>query len=369
MQIVIVFRQIFSVVFCLAIISLVIISFREFVPKEEKEDKKENENVTLSNDEKWQNNLRILIAIVAIIIFIFFTIYGLINKKFLLLFFLICVPIYLEKMIEVIVSLGTVGNVVKSNDTGVLSFREHMSIFLVSGFVSLLQQGNCFEKINKFILKSCENIAADLLLIMLYVLTFFLYTFLICSQVPIIMLLTKKAYKKLIRYLPGKEVVKKYGDYFVERLEEPIKQSNLSISFIEMIKDKKTWIKKLCGIIVAITFCIDVVLFLVRVLWSIISSAFGYGVILLRLVKNVLKKLFNTIFNLSDKKLVAVSFRVAIILALVITVILNRYDVFVKNVDESTAVLEFLASSIIIPIVFEWIYSEKNNVILEKTKD
>ena len=72
-----------------------------------------------------------------------------------------------------------------------------------------LQQGNCFENINKFILKSCENIAADLLLIMLYVLTFFLYTFLICSQVPIIMLLTKKGYKKLIRYLPGKEAVKR----------------------------------------------------------------------------------------------------------------------------------------------------------------
>ena len=79
--------------------------------------------------------------------------------------------------------------------------------------------------------------------------------------------------------------------------------------------------------------------------------------------------MLNAIFKLSDKKIVAVSFRIAIIAALVITVIVNRYDVFVKNVEESTSVLEFIASSIIIPVVFEWINSGRKSAEIEKNDE
>ena len=48
-------------------------------------------------------------------------------------------------------------------------------------------------------------------------------------------------------------------------------------------------------------------------------------------------------------------------MALVLVVILNRYQSIFKIGDANTAILEFVASAIIIPVVFEWISSIKSN--------
>jgi hypothetical protein len=45
----------------------------------------------------------------------------------------------------------------------------------------------------------------------------------------------------------------------------------------------------------------------------------------------------------------------------VFVVILNRYQSIFKIGDANTAILEFVASAIIIPVAFEWISSIKSN--------
>lgn len=50
-------------------------------------------------------------------------------------------------------------------------------------------------------------------------------------------------------------------------------------------------------------------------------------------------------------------------MALVCTVVFNRYQPIFRMQEASTAVLEFIASAIIIPIIFEWISSFKNNLV------
>ncbi len=79
--------------------------------------------------------------------------------------------------------------------------------------------------------------------------------------------------------------------------------------------------------------------------------------------------MFNWILDISDRKLVGISFRMAIISALVIMVVSDRYKPIFTLYEESTAILEFLASAIIIPVTFEWINSrtykkniEENNI-------
>ena len=121
--------------------------------------------------------------------------------------------------------------------------------------------------------------------------------------------------------------------------------------------------------IIIVAIITDIVIFIFNVACSFITSSIGYIVIICRITKRACKKVLNVIFKLSDKKIVAVSFRIAIIAALVITVIINRYDVFVKNVEESTAVLEFFASSIIIPVVFEWINSGKKSAKIKENSE
>ena len=110
-----------------------------------------------------------------------------------------------------------------------------------------------------------------------------------------------------------------------------------------------------------ITFILDIILLCVNALVSFMSSAVGYIFLLARMIKKTLNRISNWILGLSDKRIVAISFRIGIILALVLVVILNRYQSIFKIGDANTAILEFVASAIIIPVVFEWISSIKSN--------
>lgn len=96
-------------------------------------------------------------------------------------------------------------------------------------------------------------------------------------------------------------------------------------------------------------------------LLSFMNSSVGYIFVLARMIKKTLNRISNWILGLSDKRIVAISFRIGIILALVLVVILNRYEPIFKIGDANTAILEFVASAIIIPVVFEWINSIKSN--------
>lgn len=117
------------------------------------------------------------------------------------------------------------------------------------------------------------------------------------------------------------------------------------------------WIRYL---LLPILFVMDIIIMFIVVLVSMINSSIGYIWILVRMVKKTISKLVRWLLNLSDKRIVAISFRIAFIMALICIVILNRYQPIFKEQEASTAILEFLASAIIIPIVFEWINSIRN---------
>lgn len=359
-------RNIFDYVFIVSTIAYVVMSFKEYVPKEEKEIKEELE---ATKEEKIYDIIQIVIIVAALAVFLAGVIYGVSNKKFLLLFVLVGLPAYLEKIASAFVSLGIVGDVVKANDEGALTLREHAAIFLISSVVLILQTLDCFEHSKDFVMRYCGSIVSDLLLLLIYILVLFVYIFLTCSLTPILILFGTKILKKIAGYVPRKGKMKKFGDFFIERIEKTIKQSQITITFLKKIQKRNVFIKILCVPIIMVAIVMDIVIFLFNVACSFIISSIGYVVIICRIIKRTCKKVLNAIFKLSDKKIVAVSFRIAIIAALVITVIVNRYDVFVKNVEESTSVLEFIASSIIIPVVFEWINSGRKSAEIEKNDE
>ena len=55
------------------------------------------------------------------------------------------------------------------------------------------------------------------------------------------------------------------------------------------------------------------------------------------------------------------AFRMSGIIALFVLVIINRTEALYSTEDTFLAIAEFLASSIIIPVIFEWIYSSRNS--------
>lgn len=359
-------RNIFDYVFIVSMFAYVVMSFREYVPKEENEIKVKPE---ATKEEKAYDIIQIVIIVAALAVFVVGVIYGLSNKKFLWLFILVGVPAYLEKIAGAFVSVGIVGDVVKANDEGALTFREHTAIFLISSVVLILQMMDCFEHSKDFVVGYCGSIISDLLLLLMYVVILFVYIFLTCSLIPILMLYGTKILKKIAGYLPGKGTIKKCGNFFTERIEKSINQSQLTITFLKKVQRRNLFVKILCMPIIIVAIITDIVIFIFNVACSFITSSIGYIVIICRIIKRACKKVLNAIFKLSDKKIVAVSFRIAIIAALVVTVIINRYDVFVKNVEESTAVLEFFASSIIIPVVFEWINSGKKSAKIKENSE
>ena len=111
-----------------------------------------------------------------------------------------------------------------------------------------------------------------------------------------------------------------------------------------------------------ITFVLDMVINFVNILVSLANSSVGYICIICVLIYGEIKKIANKILTLSDRKIVAISFRFALIMALIVIVALNYYSTIFK-MEESITVLEFIASTILIPVVFEWISSIKNNEI------
>ena len=105
---------------------------------------------------------------------------------------------------------------------------------------------------------------------------------------------------------------------------------------------------------------VDACWVIVKMLWSFVITSIGYIFLILRLIKRTIGKVTAWVNNLLDRRLVATSFRVALIATLAITVVTNRYTPLLRESEISTEVLEFVASTILIPVIFEWISSTKN---------
>ena len=105
---------------------------------------------------------------------------------------------------------------------------------------------------------------------------------------------------------------------------------------------------------------IDIARITVELLASFLISILYFILLFLKQIYHILRRICLWIEGFSDKTFIAISFRLAIILGLSCIVILNRYNSFLCNKDNSTAVLEFITSAIIIPVIFEWISSYKS---------
>lgn len=61
--------------------------------------------------------------------------------------------------------------------------------------------------------------------------------------------------------------------------------------------------------------------------------------------------------KVKDDIIISRAFKVAIVLSLIIVVAINRYYPIFIYQEQSTSVLEFVASAILLPLIFEWIQS------------
>lgn len=253
-------------------------------------------------------------------------------------------------------SIGTIKNIVTQRKDYSLSRREYEAIYLFSyGVIYLI-----LINIDGFFLKIISNIeiimVRDMLIAFLYIIIVSIYLFLICALLLLIinkignskkvMLMFDKmwrAYQHVIRYIFSK--VHSVNDW----------KYHASIYAKENTDIRK--IVKLVIIVPLIGF--DIIYNLFRGMFNFVVAFVGGLLSLIYYFLSGVKHLFIAIYRLPDVKWISYSLRISIILALTIVVIINRYSSIFISINSSTETLEFIAGTIVIPMMLEFVLTYK----------
>ena len=272
-------------------------------------------------------------------------------------FIILSLPVYLGYLTGALRSISILGNVIKVQSNDDLSPREQTAIQSIAYAIFYLGIFDLHTLFLNVIAQFPNYVVSDSMIALFYVAVSFTYIFFILALLPTPLFFCIKLLKKVGNRLAFREQMKRIGDFFADRIESTFSGRSILVYYCNYIKRTGYPTKALLYIFLPAVYIVDVGWQLLYLLFSILLSIIGYIVVLFRIIKGAIKKSLLWILSLSDKRIVAVSFRLALIAALVSVVALNRYQPIFKEYEQSTAVFEFLASSIIIPVVFEWIYS------------
>ena len=136
-------------------------------------------------------------------------------------------------------------------------------------------------------------------------------------------------------------------------------QTTGDAKYIDNISKRTVLQKILFYPLVLPLFIIDIAYQALSLLFSFIVQAAWYCYVIFRQVAKVFAKIGNWLLSLSDRTVIAISFRLAIILGLSIVVVCNSYSSLFRLKEESSAAFEFISSAIVIPVILEWVMSYK----------
>lgn len=345
-------RSVFCVLFP---ISKIISIFLDLSRKDENSASKVKESKT--KPESAIQNSETIIACVILIIGIIAA--SLEYKKLAWLFITATVITFIYHIAGIYMSIGIIGRVVLSEKADRLSSQEHWAIETIAYVLFILDQSKMPNKAMNLVASLENAIVSDCLYITLYMLFLFLYIFLTCSSLPALLTVFSKLLTKTNILLRGKTKLFKVGRFFMKWNDSLVVKRPLVLKVIEATKSWYIIWRFAVFIILPITFVLDVSCILFKMLRLFLFKFIGLCFSLLKMVKQTIGRVVTWINNLSDRRLVAVSFRVALIVTLVATVIINRYTPIFREYEPSTEGLEFVASTILIPVIFEWISSMK----------
>lgn len=363
MEVLNILECIFNSIFSIYVIISFIISGKNLFLNTSESDRNNTVAENTYNELKWKEKVETIIKLVTAIVAVVIIIWIVVKmKNWYWMIIIIGIPKYLEGVVAAYQSIEIISGVVKSKDKGKLSSNELASITVVSSVIYFFKIQNIFAKIIEKVELYTETYRSDILIILLYFFAFSIYIFLICSLTSEMTITIIGVIKKICERWPWTNEIKKVEDSCISKIGKTVSVKSFLIFQWEHIGRWNGYVKWIRYLLLPFAFVIDIIFLIIRVLiYTVIWYSIGYICILIRLIKKTLDKLSNWILDLSDKRIVAISFRIALIMALVCIVVMNRYQPIFKEQEASTAVLEFVASAIIIPVIFEWINSAKNN--------
>lgn len=253
-------------------------------------------------------------------------------------------------------SLGIIKNIVTQKKDSNFSRREYEAIyFFAYGVIYMI-----LINIDNYLLKIFSNIeiiiVRDMLIAFMYIIILSIYLFMICTFILLI----------INKIGNNKKVMSKFNKMWT------IYRNGIRCIFSKTYNiddwkyhassyaEKNTVVKKAVKWIIIVSLVVfDIIYNLLRGMLNFIVAFVGCLLSLLYYLLSGMKYLFAAIYRLSDVKWISYSLRISVILALTIVVVINRYSSIFLSIDSSTETLEFIAGTIVIPMMFELVLSYK----------
>ena len=346
------FLLIYNVVAGIGLISSI------FIVKKEASDSEGVNNESKVKPEKWKRIVRIVLYVLLLIVVIASLIYTVLNR-----FMWVIIPVtifsLLEKTNEVYDSLSVVHDTVNNDKEGQLSKRETDALIVLSSAICMFNIYGVPNKIIQFTMQISNEILSDWMTVIILVLIVTLYCFLIGVMIQFPLIGLVKLLEKVKGSIPVDRLNKAKVKYRRIRTES-IKYEFLSIRLIEWTLRHCRRTRILWILLILIT-PIDILIKIFCISLTFIMTIGTYVYILLKRLRNTFNKIRKWFERMSERKLINIIFRSAFIVSITIVVIVNRYAPFLRIEDTSTGILEFIASAIVIPMIFAWILDYKSS--------
>lgn len=305
----------------------------------------------------WKDAICFALIIIAAILLVLIVIvsFSVLKMNFLMTF--VMLSYFLGQIKNSISSAKTVGDIVTGKSSTMLGTNDYTSIITVALLVSYLNTYGILDKVIGYADSQTNTILSDWILLGCYVTSIAITTFFICA-------LTLRPLKIAIELL--RKIFSNFSNQkerlFFNRLE---KQVNGTVSaktwaafLIEYIINQDGVLRRFLWLGVPIAIVLDIVRMMVLLVYGVVILIIWYFMCIAVSIRKIFSNAGKWILSLSDRNFVVISFRIATILGFGCTVIINRYAPFLLN-QESTSVFEFISSTIIIPVILEWIIAYK----------
>lgn len=258
---------------------------------------------------------------------------------------------------QIIPSTKTVKHIVTGDGLGSLKLSENIALIILLFLLLVLYSFHIEERIQELILACPSLILRDFLFalfsVFLLSICIFFISALSVNPIKYIIFLAKR----LLTHIPIS--ANKFEFLIKQKLFGEMSTETITATSIEFIRRRTMFLKIILSPLILLSAILDIVTRSISYAFITIVSIIWYCYCIIKQIAYIVIQFGDWILLLSDKMVVVISFRLSIIFGLGGIVVINRYCPFFANIEESTAVLEFVSSSIIIPVILEWILSYK----------
>lgn len=306
--------------------------------------------------DKWENVIKILMTalmIFSFLVLVFFSIkehamwIPYMSKYMSNLFFVVMNVWLLYRYMPVIKKL------LRNTHDEIFDKLELHAIFVCGVFLMTLDRYELPQNLIEFTININNPIISDWITLFVIVSTVTIHVFLI-GALGLILLKTSFI---LLKIANGRKIINKIE--LIENkckliVDKPIKWEFLSVKLIKWISSQNRSMR-IWWVALIIIIPIDLLFkyFFIAGIFIQTMCAIACCVIFGSINGTIL--FFKWIDNIPEKKIINMIFRSAFIVSIVMIVLINRYSPLLRMYKQTSGGLEFLASALIIPIIFSWI--------------